>query len=304
MAFDRHKKQQQQPTRAPIRPFVCTPSYDNRFDGDYLVSIAESMLMAPQYGIVPELCTIGNSAFIDIARNLCVYKFLQTDCTHLFFIDSDLRFEPRAFISLLRSGLPVCAGIYPLRQDKEEYPVRMVPDGNGGVKTTDTPDGSWVWCDRVPTGFLCIERKVIEEMAKDARIIKGTRGDPDLPRLFYMEMAEDGRYIGEDYVWCDQYVTRYKRPILAWADFDFTHGKRWKGNWHNFMIAQGKKGEPAGNAGPEGIDLTGMESHQFTYLTSAPEPAADPYGGDMHAGRILLPQQPLNPIAAAVREVA
>ena len=111
-----------------VKPFIATPAYDGKFDNDYVVSMAETCMVAPQFKILPQLTTMRNGAFIDVARNRFVEMFLKSDCTHLFFIDADLKWEPRAFIGLVRSGLPVCAGIYRKRQEPEEYPVRCIPN--------------------------------------------------------------------------------------------------------------------------------------------------------------------------------
>jgi len=218
-----------------IRPYIATPAYDGKVDTDYALSIAESAMVAAAMGIPCTYGIMGNGAFIDLARNNFVRMFLDTDCTHLFFIDSDLKFEARAFIGLLTSGRSVCAGMYRRRQEPEEYPVKYFEDENG----LKIKEGGWIECERVPTGFLCIERKVIEEMAADARMIKQV-GQPDTPELFYTQLLEDGRYMGEDFSWCDDYCKRYNKKIDVWPDFDFVHGK-FKCNWHNFINAQIEK---------------------------------------------------------------
>lgn len=217
--------------QADIRAYVATPAYDGKVDTDYAVSLAESCQYARDQGIHVTAGVMANGAFIDLARNTFCQIFLdETDCTHLFFIDSDLRWEPRAFVGLLQSGRPVCAGMYRRRQEPESYPVHYMEAEEGGLMMIE---GGWIKCDRVPTGFLCIERRVIEEMAKDARKLKVT-GQPDPPMLFYTQVLEDGRYMGEDFAWCDDYVERYDEPIWVWPDFEFTHGG-YECNWHEYL---------------------------------------------------------------------
>lgn len=215
---------------AGVRPYVATPAYDGKVDTDYALSLAESCNVAASLGVHVTAAVMGNGAFIDIARNNFVRMFLETDCTHLFFIDSDLKWETRAFIGLLSSGIPVTAGMYRRRQEPEEYPVKYREDPEGGLRVVN---GGWVECERVPTGFLCIERWVIEEMAADAKKWK-QHNAPDIPALFYTQVLEDGRYMGEDFSWCDDYCARYDTFIHVWPDFDFVHGG-YKCNWHQFM---------------------------------------------------------------------
>jgi hypothetical protein len=79
--------------------------------------------------------------------------------------------------------------------------------------------------NRVPTGFLCISRKVIEEMAAEARQLDIHGQDGPVPELFYTKIGDDNRFIGEDYAFCDDYVKKYGKPIHVWPDIDFSHGK-------------------------------------------------------------------------------
>lgn len=224
-----------------VHPFVATPAYDGKVDSQYAQSLAEAAFTSPLHQVYFSQCVMGNGAFIDLARNIFVKMFLEEnkECSHLFFIDADLRFEARAFIGLAKAGLPICAGVYPRRQDEPSYPARWVPHPEqGGLWVED----GFVMCDRVPTGFLCIERKVVEEMAEDAikMYIPGQKGP--VPRLFYTELKDTNKFTGEDFCFCDDYVKKYNQPIPVWPDMDFTHG-RWKGNYHAYLAEQIKKAE-------------------------------------------------------------
>ena len=213
--------------------YIATPAYDGKVDCDYSQSLAESSFCAPLYQVGISVHVFGNGAFIDLARNIAVKIFLEEneEATHLFFIDSDLKFPANAFIGLIRSGLPICAGVYRRREEPENYPVTWTedPDG-GGLWVKD----DWLMCDRVPTGFLCISRKVLEEMAADAPklTIHGQKGP--VPRLFYTKVDDQNRFVGEDFCFCDDYIARYKEPIAVWPDIDFTHGG-YKGNFHQYL---------------------------------------------------------------------
>jgi hypothetical protein len=219
--------------------YVATPAYDGKVQTDFAMSVAESCQVAALMGINVTVCMMRNGAFIDLSRNNFVRLFLETECTHLFFIDSDLKWEPRAFVGLLTSGKPICAGAYPKRQEPEEYPVRYKPHPEQGGLWVDN---GWIMCDRVPTGFLCIERSVLERMVAKAPVIKSSK-DPTNPRLFYTYMNEDDMFVGEDFAFCKDYVAEFNEYIPVWPDFDFTHGERFTGNFHTFLNEQVKKEE-------------------------------------------------------------
>lgn len=214
-----------------IHAYVATPAYAGKVDTDYAIALAESCQMATVHGIKVTAVVMANSAFIDLARNTFVQMFLQTDCTHLFFIDSDLRWEPRAFVGLLASGRPVAAGAYRKREEPETYPLRWIEE-DGGIRPVD---GGWIKCNRVATGFLCIRRDVIEQMvARSTWIKQDAEIVPRVPRLFYTQIVEDGRFMGEDYSWCEDYIRQFPEPIYVWPDIDFIHGG-YACNFHKWL---------------------------------------------------------------------
>ena len=225
--------------------YVCTPAYDGKVDCDYSQSLAEAAFCSPLYGVQMTAGVMGNGAFIELARNIFVKYFLEQykDATHLFFIDADLKFEARAFIGLIKSGLPICAGVYRRRQEPEDYPARWTPHPElGGLWVED----GFLQCDRVPTGFLCISRKVIEEMAADAPKLNIHGQNGPVPWLFYTKIDEENRFVGEDFSFCDDYRKRYGKPIPVWMDFDFVHGG-YKGNYHTYLGNEVKKLEESQN---------------------------------------------------------
>ena len=227
---------------AKIHAYICTPAYDGKVECNYSQSLAEAAFCAPLYGIQITAGVMGNGAFIDLARNVFVKKFLEefTDCTHFFFIDADLKFEARAFIGLLQAKEPICAGIYRRRQEPEDYPFKGAenPDGGGLWFVND-----WLQCERVPTGFLCIERKVLEEMAADAPKITIAGQNGPVPWVFHTSfdgewVPKDGaKFIGEDYAFCDDYRKKYGKNIPVWTNFNFVHGGH-KGNMYEWLMKQ------------------------------------------------------------------
>jgi hypothetical protein len=188
---------------------------------------------------------MGNGAFIELCRNIFVKIFLedQTDCTHLFFVDADLKFEARSFIGLLKAGLPICAGVYRRRQEPEDYPAKWTPHPDGGGLWVED---NWVMHDRVPTGFLCISRSVIEEMAADAPKVEihGQKGL--VPWVFATRLTKDDppRFMGEDFAFCDDYRAKYNKPIPVWTDMDFVHAG-YKCNYADYLSRQIKAWEEA-----------------------------------------------------------
>lgn len=211
-----------------IHAYVATPAYNGRVDTDFCISLAESVQVATVLGINVTCGVMGNGAFIEIARNNFVKMFLESNATHLFFIDSDLKWEPYAFISLLQANLPIAAGVYRRREKVEDYPVRYVEAEGGGLQVTDE---GWVECNRVPAGFLCIRRDTIEKMVEAApEVVVAKNGT--IPWVFGTEVGE--HFLGEDFYFCDKYCELFEANIPVWPDFDFVHGG-YECNYHKFL---------------------------------------------------------------------
>lgn len=221
--------------------YVATPAYDGKVHSEFAQSCMEAAQAATVCGIRITAAVMGNGAFIDLARNMFVKLFLtqHKDCSHFLFLDADLKFESRAFVEVVRhctEDRPVIAGVYPKRQDVEEYPARWTPHpelSKDGIDKLWFDDAGFLMCNRVPTGFLCIRRNIIEEMARDAVKIS-MKNYGKVPRLFYTYLDDKNRFIGEDFAWCDDYVKKYDRQISVWPDFDFEHDGH-KGNYQKWI---------------------------------------------------------------------
>ncbi len=266
MSFKKRKKTEplkpEKVEHKPLHAFIATPAYDGRVLTDFAVSIAETCQVATLMGIQITATIMGNGAFIDLARNTFVRMFLDTECTHLFFIDADLKWEPRAFVGLMTAGKAVCAGAYPKRSEPEEYPVHLAVDDKGGM----IMENGWIMCDRVATGFLCIERSVIEKMVAVAPVIKSAT-EKEQPRLFYTYINDEGRFVGEDFAWAKDYCDQFNTYIPVWPDFDFVHGVRHPGNWHQFLEYMAKDTS-------NGLDATGALRSGIARKAALEAPAA------------------------------
>jgi hypothetical protein len=154
--------------------------------------------------------------------------------------------------------LPICAGIYRRRQAKEDYPFKPAENPNGGGLWFVN---DWLQCERVPTGFLCISRPVLEEMAAEAPVLEVADQPGSVPWLFDLKkepVASDThtvaktygeardlvkrgekvvggfRLIGEDYTFCDKYVAKYGQNVPVWSNFEFKH-HGFQGNFWTYL---------------------------------------------------------------------
>jgi hypothetical protein len=207
-----------------MKVFVAVPSYDAKINASCAQSLFRAAYHCAQADIELYPHFIHGGIFIDHVRSLIVRRFLETDCTHLFFIDADLGFESDALAGLVLADLPVTAGIYPKRTDGHKF--------NAKVHEPQEVKNGWLRMDRVATGFLCIQRKVLEEMSRKAPVI--TLGnDGEVPMVFHFDYEGD-RFVGEDYAFCDDYNKQFSEPIWAYPDINFDHDG-FTGNLHESL---------------------------------------------------------------------
>lgn len=92
------------PASSPVRLLVATPLYDGA-QADYLRSVVSLTGAAGRAGVPCTFAWFSNSAYIDRARNALAAAFLQSDATHLVFIDGDIGFVAEELLGLVQRML-------------------------------------------------------------------------------------------------------------------------------------------------------------------------------------------------------
>ena len=138
--------------------FIASLTGSNMLNAEFAFALAQSMKELTLKGHDLELEIYSENCHVDDGRNRLVRDFLLSGCRQLIFIDSDIRWEPKDLESLILHKKEVVAGIYPLKSETEGYPVRHLP---GDIYSNQ--DGL-IEVDGVPTGFLKINRTVLEKL--------------------------------------------------------------------------------------------------------------------------------------------
>jgi hypothetical protein len=183
--------------------FIAVPTHDGRLNIKTSFGLAKFMTDAMRMGFSVHLGEVSNCSLITMARNSLVNEFLKTDCTELLFIDSDVVVEPDNILRLMAQseGKDVTAGAYPRRAWDKKFFADLYYDDKGEFEF----DGSLMRVQRVGTGFMLIQRHVIEKLKADHPewLYSKEDGGETVCALFDFAI-KDGRYIGEDYLFCDR----------------------------------------------------------------------------------------------------
>ena len=141
---------------------------------------------------------VGDSSIAN-ARNLLVAKFLQTDCTDMFWADDDNGWTKQGFVDLIgyREDF-VCMAYRHKTDDAETYsvePTKLVPNDNGLLAVA-----------HCGLGAAKMSRGMIEHMT---RAYPQTYAFPGLPDLTTYALFENGyrggQMDGEDVCFCKKW---------------------------------------------------------------------------------------------------
>ena len=195
--------EKKQATLAGRKLFVAIPAYDGKLNIKTAFALAQLMPKAMQLGVSIYLSDLSNCSIITMARNALVNEFLKTDATELLFIDADVVVKPDDVLRLMAQsgGKDITAGAYPRRAKDQKFFADIYLDGNGDLEF----DGSLMRVKRVGTGFMLIQRHVIEQMvdAHPEWSYENKNTDEQLSAVFDFQIV-DGKYVGEDYLFCDR----------------------------------------------------------------------------------------------------
>jgi len=161
---------------------VATPMYGGMCTGPYVFSLLWLRGVLEAEKIDMHYSFIMNEALIQRARNNQVHMFLKTECTHLLFIDADIRFNGPDVISMLKADKDIICGLYPLKHidwsrvhqaANNGVPAdQLVHNSTNVVANLLTPQTTVTVEEGVPyevkdagTGFMLIKRRVFEELS-------------------------------------------------------------------------------------------------------------------------------------------
>ena len=186
--------------------FIGLPAYDFKVSLKLAISLARFAQEAPKHGISIQIGSICGCSVVSRARNLLAKDMLESECTDLLFIDSDINFMPEDVFRLMAwSSDPkkgIVAGVPRTRSTDKVYITDLDYDENNEL----TMNGmGLVRATRVATAFMMIRREVFTKMteAHPEWTYYDKKTDRMIPCLFDFQLTDEG-YMGEDFLFCDR----------------------------------------------------------------------------------------------------
>lgn len=186
--------------------FIALPAYDFKVSLKLAVSLARFTQLAPQHGIDVQIGSVCGCSVVSRARNLLAKDMLESSCTELLFIDSDINFEPEDILRLMawvsdpKKG--IVAGVPRVRDVNPVYIATLDQEENSELTMNRM---GLVRAQRVATAFMMVRRDVFETLEREHPewSYHDKRSDRTLNCMFDFKVTEEG-YIGEDFLFCDR----------------------------------------------------------------------------------------------------
>ena len=213
---------------SPIKLFISTPCYDAMMTMQYTMSILNLNSLLQNYGIEYVIDFVGNESLIPRARNNSLAKFIDSEFTHILFIDSDIEFPAQAVIDLLNFDKDVVCCTYSKKafnwnrfmysmqteiQSKESLESRgldynynaMMGEENNLIKNSD---GKFMKVKHASTGFMMVKKEIVNKLCKKhteltIKTDNLSKEDNTICGLFCC-MIKDKVYLSEDYSFCER----------------------------------------------------------------------------------------------------
>ena len=176
--------------------FIGLPCYDG-WNPKFAVSLLSGLNGAPP----SILHTLDGDSLIPRARNNLAAELLESDATHLLFLDTDLEFSREGLHRLMSHDLDVVGGVY--FQKRHD---RLIPVLNG--RQGEQPDETGMMrVKHVGTGLMMISRRVFEKLIESGKVKRFYSCDDEAKQrwsyeFFPIGVGPDERYESEDWAFC------------------------------------------------------------------------------------------------------
>lgn len=179
----------------------CTPCYGGMVTAGYLCSALQLKDELNRIGLDHDWQVGTNESLVTRARNEMTAAFLNSDFSHMMWIDADILFSVEDVIKVwnLCEGdinADIGVGVYAMKKADKQW-FAAWKDG-ALVKDLDQFKEP-IEVDYAGTGFMLIKRHVVETLAKSAPSYQGNICR--VPALYMTPIHDDG-FESEDYHFC------------------------------------------------------------------------------------------------------
>lgn len=218
--------------------FVALPSYEGKIYVDTVDSVIREVFACHAKGIQFMHQFRQQNMMSAMVRNWMVGRFLESNLSHIAFVDWDVHFPTGTLVRLMERDVDIVAASYPYRGDPLDFPMAWLGEPGTSLvavdpKTGEHSDTGLIEVSGAPTGCMVIKRSVLETMIRmrpDLEYFEPALDEKKAYSLF--EWVRKNKVIfTEDYAFC--YLAR-ECGFRVWIepDIDMMHVgyKQFSGN--------------------------------------------------------------------------
>jgi hypothetical protein len=201
---------------------IGTPMYGGLCSAYYHFSSINLMRMACKEGLEISHQFTTTESLITRARTGIANTFLNSDCTHLLFIDADIGFEPEDVFKLLSHNLEFVCGGYPAKNIDWKHisaaaqrgtPAQLLPTfaspyiyNRLSEQPEDVPAGL-IEVKNAGTGFMMISKSVLEKLSGHVPDYINNQFDNHGTRAkeFFSTTIKNDILLSEDHYFCEKW---------------------------------------------------------------------------------------------------
>ena len=214
-------------SETPVAPFIqlATPMYGGNCTGVFVQSLLDMLNVLSGNGIKTACAFMFNESLITRARNNLTNQFLETEATHLLFIDADQQFRGMDVLRMIQADVDVIVGMCPKKEinwnsvreavkrgeeDLSRFTGSFVVNLLENQSHLVVPNNKPFEIAAGGTGMMLIKREVFKKLAKHVPTFRNDMshmpGGKEIKQYFTESIdPETGRLLSEDYHFCYQW---------------------------------------------------------------------------------------------------
>lgn len=207
---------------------VAAPSYDGTASVWHVSSLTETCKIGLANGINVTCVYMSYDALVQRARNDIFKLAVDSGVDDLFFIDTDVDWNPDDFFRLLNHDADIVASPLVKKSDLEIYAVKLTGD-------FVVEDNGLASVDGVSTGFMRIRKEAIQKLWEASEEYQEPHKQEPSRNVFEVKVV-DGQLVSEDISFCQKWIDLggkvYIDPLV---NCGHTGSKRWVGNFYEWI---------------------------------------------------------------------
>ena len=232
------------------RVVIATPFYELKGFSPYISSLQATCRLLTSSGIDWRFMELSGDSYVHRARNTMCDAFLaDPDATDLFFVDSDMSWDPSAFVKMCLLPEEVVGGSYPVKNLWDAWtsiPHWQEENGMNVLKGRPLNDGSaLIEAFVVAGGFMRLKRSVLERFREHYKDdwYREASSSPGVPEKrftkFFGAESIDHQFYGEDHMFSRK-LREMGAKMFIYPNVDIIHWgyKNFEGNYDKFLRKQ------------------------------------------------------------------